>query len=132
MPESTVAAHPALACELATLSVVCLAWRLRSAMAESSSGLLVTASRLVLAKAGMLAGFGEAHEQVPPVVDECDEAGHGPAAGEIAGGEACPAPLLAAHYRTARYLSAGSSVRRRGFRCPPGRDRAERAPEPPL
>ena len=28
MPESTLAAHPALACELATRSVVCLAWRL--------------------------------------------------------------------------------------------------------
>ena len=45
MPESTLAAHPALACELATLSVVCLAWRLRSAMADSSSGRLVMASR---------------------------------------------------------------------------------------
>ena len=45
MPESTLAAQPALACELATLSVVCLAWRLRSAIAESSSGRLVMASR---------------------------------------------------------------------------------------
>ena len=45
MPESTSAAQPALACELATLSVVCLAWRLRSAIAESRRGRLVMASR---------------------------------------------------------------------------------------
>jgi len=42
----------------------------------------------------MLVRFGEAHEQVPPVVDERDEAGHGPAAGKIAGGKASPAPLV--------------------------------------
>ena len=45
MPESTLAAHPALACELDTFSVVCLEWRLRAAMADSSSGRLVIASR---------------------------------------------------------------------------------------
>ena len=40
MPESTLAAHLALACELASLSVVCLPWRLRCATAERSSGRL--------------------------------------------------------------------------------------------
>ena len=38
--------------------------------------------------------LGEPHEQVPAVVDERDEAGHELTAGEIAGGEACPTPLV--------------------------------------
>ena len=87
MPESTLAAHPLLACELATRSVVCPAWRLRSAMAESSSGRLVIGLQMPVQ-------FGQAHEQVPPVVNERDEAGHELAARQIAGGEACPAPLI--------------------------------------
>ena len=42
----------------------------------------------------MFVRFGEAHEQVPPVVDERDEARHELAAGQIAGGKASPAPLV--------------------------------------
>ena len=85
-PKSTLDAHPALACELATLSVVCLAWRLRSAMADSSSGLAIASRRFVR--------LGQPHKQAPPVVDERNEASHELAAGEIAGGKARPAPLV--------------------------------------
>jgi hypothetical protein len=42
----------------------------------------------------MLVRLGQPYEQVPPVVDERNEAGHELTAGEIAGGEACPAPLV--------------------------------------
>ena len=87
MPESTLAAQPALACELATLSVVCLAWRLRSAIAESRRGPAGDGLQMPVR-------LGEPHEQVPPVVDESDEARHELAAGQIAGGKASPAPLV--------------------------------------
>ncbi len=60
MPESTLAAHPALACELATRSVVCLAWRLRSAMAEKQ---WPAGDRLQ-----MFVRLSQTHEDVPPVV----------------------------------------------------------------
>ena len=43
--KSTAAAHPALACELATRSVVCLAWRLRSAMAEAGCSAITIIAR---------------------------------------------------------------------------------------
>ena len=42
----------------------------------------------------MLLGLRQPGEQVPPVVDQCHEAGGEAAAGEVVGGEAAPAPLV--------------------------------------
>ena len=80
--------HPsALACELATLSVVCRAWRLRSAMAESSRGRLVIASRC-------LSGSARRTNRFHQLYMSAMKRAMSPAAGEVAGGEACPAPLV--------------------------------------
>ncbi len=85
MPESMIAAQPALACDLATLSVVCPAAPLcNGGQRQAPAG----------DRFQMFIRFGEAHKQVPPVVDERDEASHELAAGETAGGKASPAPLV--------------------------------------
>ena len=81
------AAGTALACELATVIVVCLACRTRLAMTCKSSGRLVMASHMPVR-------LDQPNEDAPPVVKQRDHARGQPATSKVLRDEAAPAPLV--------------------------------------